>query len=500
MSDFGRLAAIATPDLMEIGGRTFLNSEGKPAKPRLRRRPPSPNPVSPDPSLGKKETEVTTQNPTPEEIQASLNQELVKYVDARPTPEGKAEALIKIGAYRQDLNKYLPMLENADEDLANEVIGTWLDEGDAELKKMVFNAQAGSEEIALAKVAPPPAPEAELAKMVDDAPEGAPRMALLQKMGVYTSQLRELWDRTDALQVAEAERGEMIKTWVEGGDRSHEAMKKALVSAEGEMRRRASTEGVNHKDVVSFTAGNASTNADKLGGSGGSSTPDSGIRRSIPSPSSGDGAGKQMPGDTKMPDQNDGESPDPGSGPNDTGGGEVRPTTILRRKATTGGLGSVAGAESDGKAMETQQDQVKNKKKKKALAEAAEKGEDLAVALVKIAPEAMLDALEKLDEDEQIEVCEEAAHHAADLMAWSLQAGERLEKRALDAAVIDWLTEDPDPAAVQLKKFVAEALATAEEIPMDLGKAIMAWEPQAVPMAKVKSQIRVRQPHPMPAA
>jgi hypothetical protein len=88
----------------------------------------------------------------------------------------------------------------------------------------------------------------------------------------------------------------------------------------------------------------------------------------------------------------------------------------------------------------------------------------------------MIEAILELDEADQDLTAGVAADHAADLLAWTSQVPEDgLAKRALDASVAEWLVENPEQ--IQLKKWVAEALTTAEEIPLELGQAIIEWEP-----------------------
>jgi hypothetical protein len=163
---------------------------------------------------------------------------------------------------------------------------------------------------------------------------------------------------------------------------------------------------------------------------------------------------------------------------------------VISRKGTTGGLGSVRGADGgedaggiDAKGDHDDDDNAidtRGKKKKPAM----DKNGELAVELVKIAPQPMVAALAELSQADQVEVCQLAAQDAADLMAWSAQTGEQLAKAELDSAVADWLAMDPD--TIQLKKWVAEALATAEEIPIGLAKAIMAYE--------ARPPVRLRRP------
>ena len=491
MSDAGKFVALAIPDAIEAGTKAAVNAgllnESKPKKPR---KPRIPGALPRQPNLQKETPAVTTASP--QEIQKSLNAELEAYVDARPTAEGKAEALIKIGSYRVELQKYLPMLTDADEDLRNEVFGQWFQGGDVELRKMVFNAVAGSEELPLSKAAPVVGPVAELAKMVDATPEGPQRMAVLQKMGVYAQQVSDFWDRAEANQLPEANRTEAIEAWVNDGDRSHMEMKKAVAASEAQ--RRAAGQGVSHKDALAFTAGNASSNADsKLGGSGGSGTPDHGIRRTVP-----DGGGR-MPGTQEAPGQGSADSPNPGSGPNDKpeGGGEASVAARLTRKDTTGNLGSVAGAdggkpnepandgEQDSDDEDSDTDYAQDSKRKKKAA----KKSTLAGDLMKIMPKDFHTALAKYSQPQQQVIADIAANHAADLLAWNQKGGGQLQKRALDSAVTQWLSDDPD--SVELKKFVAEALATAEQIPLELGRAIMAWEPERPKLTK----FAVRQPY-----
>jgi hypothetical protein len=65
-------------------------------------------------------------------------------------------------------------------------------------------------------------------------------------------------------------------------------------------------------------------------------------------------------------------------------------------------------------------------------------------------------------------------------------ARERSRQRAIDASVEEWLMEDVDQ--ITLKKWVTEALATAEEIPLELARAIIEWEPQVQKRVQVRRE------------
>lgn len=449
-------------------------------------------------------------NPTPAEVQASLDAILGTYIDALPTPEAKATTLIKIGMIRTELAKYEPMLRDLDADTAEGVIQEWLAAGDGELKKMVWNSASGGTELTLAKIEEPTeGPMFELAKMVNAQPEGPARTMVVQHIGHYTADLRKIAQRIEGLTAEQ--QVEHLMHWVSSGDGTHQAMKKAVMDAEASMRTE-SGRSVGEKDVVEDTIGNASTHAGKLGGSDGAGTPDSGIRRSIPARSSGEGAGGAVPGRLAMPHQETGTSPNPGSGPNDTGDGGVTPTLNIKRKGTTGGMGSVRGADTGAEQHVDSagaNDKGGDGKKKKKWE--MDKGQ-LFTGLMKFAPRAMALAISALEPDDQVVAADETAAHAADLMKWAADGGERLEKRDLDASITEWLTENPESLA--LKKWVAEALGTAEEIPLALAKAIMAWQPPKVavqPLAKrtpkplafeVDStpRFRLREPLPLHAA
>jgi hypothetical protein len=433
----------------------------------------------------------------PAQIQATLDGELAKFVEAAGSPERQAEVLIKIGFYRQELAKQADMLSSVDDDLAIEVAEQWFGEGDELLKRAVWNASAGSEEIPLRKQAPVPEAEQALAKMVDECQTDNARALLLHKIGSYT---REMNDMVDALQgQPDARVNEVVTAWLTADPGETALKKNVLTAGMPSSGRRLYGNGVDGDgDPVKETIGNASSHVgNELDGSEKGS--DQAIRRTIPRRPTGEGAGKRVRGSFPAPNQRDGETPSPGSGPNDTGDGGVNPE-IIRRKGTTGGLGSVKGADAESNATVTQdsthgtnqwggQSGGKNRKRSNESDQGvhtAQKAEFIA-DLMKIAPDEMVDAILELPEDDQDLAAGVAANHAADLLAWTGLVPEGgLAKRALDASVTEWLEEDPDQ--IQLKKWVAEALTTAEEIPLDLGKAIIEWEP-AGPQFTVRREV-----------
>jgi hypothetical protein len=481
MSDsLGRFVSLAVPDVAEAAGK-YMNQQQPPQKkPRKSRLTPTPA----TPALGKQESPVSAPtNLKPDEVQAGLDAELVKIVDAQTTPERKSEVLIKIGLYRNELSKYLPMIRDADEALAKQVLETWFEAGDGHLKKALVNSEAGSEEFPLAKSAPEQVgPEIELAKMLDDA-TGPRRMVLAQNIGAYTHQLQDALAKMEEIRISDIDRDAAIAGWVDAGDGSHRDLKKFVAAAEVNRRLAKMSEA----DVVDEHAGNAPSHVgSKLGVKADS-------RLSYAHNGSGEGAGPRLRGTQAVPEQNDGEDIDVGSGPNDTGGGEATVGMKIRRKGTTGGLGSVGGAETDGSHLTEENDEDNVETSDATYDDETNswgKNADLAVELVKIAPGEMIEALETLEPDDQVEVMEIGAQHAADLMAWSAQTGDQLQKSALDSAVADWLGADPD--TIQLKKWVAEALGTAEEIPLGLAKAIMSWTPPGTEDAPRGVRLRAR--------
>lgn len=493
----GEQASLVAPDALEIGGRISANNED--AARGRKARVPKLKPIV------KQEVPVTERVPTAAEVQATLDGELEALVKAAGTPEAQASMLIKIGIYRQDLARQAPLLKNVDPELADEVINAWFAEGDAVLKRAVWNAAAGSVEIPMAKAAPENLGEQALGKMVDEAATPQAKAHLLQKIGAYTHDVTLLFER--AKDQPQERRDELIKGWLDI-DSGETALKKNILDCEmGRSGKAIYGTGVQAGQVVTQMGGNAATHtAAELGGSDrGSSTS---IARTIPRAPKGEGAGPGL-GTQKFAGQADAGAVNPGSGPNDTGGGEVTPAVLIRRKGTTGGLGSVAGAETAGRAMTTTEDKVDGKtargagreikpeelgrrkrdsdtdKKRWKAMDKRERGAEL----VKIAPDAFVNAILTIeDADEQTFVCEAAGEHAADLAEWvGLSDPMKMQKSELDSAIAAWLSEDPD--TLVMKKFVAEALGTAEEIPLDLAKAIMAWEPP-----KAAPTIRVRQP------
>lgn len=485
-STLGRFVSMAAPDALEIGSKIAINSNETNAADT----PPPKTPKTKAPSFfqslfGKQESSVSTQNPTLDETRASLDAALVKFVDEQPTPERKAAMLIKIGSYRTELGHYMPMIRDADEDMAKQVLEEWFEAGDGPLKKALVNSESGSEEFpALAKAAPDVGPEFELQKMFDALPTPREQARLAQHVGNYTAHFDNALAKMDVYKTSDADREAAIAEFINGGDGSHKQLKKAV--AEILVRQRALRKAEEQDEVPAHSnAGNAASHVgSKLG-----ATHDS--RLGYTRQGSGEGAGKRMPGSTAMPNQTDGTSPTPGSGPNDGGGGEINPTLKIRRKGATGGLGSVAGSEGDGPLTEANDaDSVDPATGKKRPKKKMDKGGDLAVELVKIAPLEMCKALNTLEPESRVEVMRVGAQHAADLMAWSMQAGDKLQKVALDGAITAWLQEDAN--TIQLKKWVAEALATAEEIPLPLAKAIMGWEPPRA-AAEPAGGVRLRQ-------
>jgi hypothetical protein len=431
----------------------------------------------------KQEVTVTERTQTASEVQATLDAALAAYIDEHyKTPETKAGALIKIGIYRQDLSKQAPLLANIDDEMSDAVMTQWFAEGDGELKRLIFNAAAGGEEIPLAKAAPIPEPELALAKAVDDQPDGPRRAHVVQKIGIYTRDLANLVNQS--VEQPQERRDALIKAWLEV-DPGEMQLKKNVLDAEmTRTGRKIYGEGVKADQVVEGSHGKSST--DVGSGIGDSkSGADQSIARSLPK------APKGTLGVMNMPGQASASTANPGSGSDDTGGGAIKPT-IVRRKTTTGGLGSVAGSDTAGRRMTTQQDDKSDVGRRKAD---AKKGRsrwmgmdkiERATELLKIASDDFMAALEAIqDEDQQAVVAEVAGAHCADLAEFSAQRAITLQKRDMDQAIAEWLGEDPD--AIPMKKFVAEALGTAEEIPLEMAKAIMEWEPpKAAPSFRVR--------------
>ncbi len=490
---------LLVPDLFEIGGRIYAGRQNQDQRPHNvttaipkppRRRKPG--------FISKQEGPVTTETTDQAETQQLLDDELAAFVDACPTPERKAELLVKIGFYRTELAKQANMLADVDENLATEVAEEWFAAGDEPLKRAIWNSAAGSEEIPLRKQAPIPAPEQALAKMVEEALNDNVRAHLLHKIGSYTSEYHNMIhglygqpdDRVEAV----------VEAWLTA-DPAETQLKKNILDAEmPSSGKRIYAQGVQAGDVVDSLAGNASTYAgSKLHGS--ETNSDGAIKRTIPHRGSGPGGGSRVGNSKAMPGQTGGESPSPGSGTAGPEGGapNLQPTTVLRRSGTTGGLGSVAGADGGSGAATVQNDETRGasqwngKKGKKKVSKSDDDVEydeiekaDFIADLMKIAPDEMVEAILELDEDDQGAAAEIAADHAADLLAWTAMEvpEEGLAKRDVDASVTEWLMENPDQ--IQLKKWVTEALASAEEIPLDLAQAIIDWEPEVTSRVSVR--------------
>lgn len=474
----GRGAAMMADDVAVVGGRLIQNRDPKkPRKPRIALIPVHTGAVTSrigmprGQTVFKQEKSDMTEAATIEANRSAMENELAAMLDAEPNPERRAIMLHKVGVFQQELRKMAPMLANVDDELRELVLTEWFDGGEALLKRLVWNAEAGEEEIPLAKRAEPSAGEAALAKMLEEAPSDEARAHLLHKITVHTSDLRNgiaaIADQSDEKKAA------LAKTWIEAGDSE---LKKNILDAEmNRDGKRLYGTGVQADQVVEQTAGNASSHVgSQMRGS--ETNSDQRIGRTIPRMPTGAGAGARV-GNVVMPGGKGGESPNPGSGPNDGGGGEVRPATLIRRTGTTGGLGNSQGADTAGKKVT----EVDPKKKKKKLVEKVEgpwddaRKAELGGALFKIAPDGMIEIMGELKEDEQVAVVELAGWHAADLVVWNHGNGETLAKRDLDASIATWLGADPN--TTQLKQWVAEALMTSEDIPLELGKAIMAWKP-----------------------
>lgn len=472
----GQAAGLLADDVLMVGARIYNSSERTPRPKKLR----SPKLASvfrtrhaTSTFISKQEPAVTT--PTKEEMRLLVDATLMKFVEDAKSPEDKAEILIKIRTYSQEYDNQQPLLTDVDPTLRESVIGEWFAQGHAELKKAIVNARTGEQTQVMAKIAPIPAPEEALAKMVAEAPNDDARSHILSKIGSLTRQV------VAGLEVIENEpeekKTEMLKGWIQA-DPPDAEMRKNILNAE--MNRRGKNlygEGVETGKVVDRVIGNASSHASsKLGGSQGD-TP--GVAATVPHPSSGEGAGARA-SNAVMPTGSGGaESPNPGSGPTDTGEAGITPTTLIRRRGATGGLGNSVGAQGNGSRV-TEPDAA-SKRKKKAMADKAE----LIADLVKVAPDGMIEWLGTLAKEDQVTQCAIAGDHAADLIAWSnLIDPEKLRKSALDAEVATWLAEDPKTVA--MKKWTAEALATGEAIPIELANSILSWEP--------KVTVRVRQP------
>lgn len=492
MSEAARFVGLFADDAATIGARIFNNKnpDGTPRK----KRASLVNPTMPTGAIAKQETTMTTQTETPAEVQVRLDTDLAKLIDAFATPELKATALVKIGKFRTELSKMAPAIRDLTEAQQQAHVTEWLEAGDVELRRGVWNAMAGADEIPLAKRREPSKGELALAKMLSEAPNDTMKGQIMQKVSTYR---RELEFGLVAMKgKPDAEVDDAIKAWVAGDTGADSEMKKNILDAEmNRDGRRLYGIGVQADNVVGSVIGNASSHAgSQLQGS--ETNSDQRIRRTIPTAPKGAGEGSKVPGsDGIMPDGKGGEAVNPGSGGNDKGdpgGSAVRPATLITRRGTTGGLGNSQGSDTAGKKV-TGDDTGKGKKKKRPGAgkwDAAAKSE-LAGDLLKAAPDAMVLELGKLEPAHQVEVMDQATDQSANLISWAatLPTPDKLVKRDVNAAIAEWLSEDPK--TVQMKKWVAEALATSEDIPLELAKDIMAWTPPAA--AAATGAVRVRQ-------
>lgn len=484
MSDsVGRFVALTAPDAVELGAK-FWNNQTKPPPSGAHRRPRSNLPPS-VPPLGKKDLTVNTGSSAPADLQSALDRHLGAYVDSFADPLQKAAALIKIGNYSQELARYQSVLTKADPEVAEEAITAWIAAGDGELKKMLYNAITGSEELTLAKGQTDDSADMVLTKRLDALPDDRARMRTIQHIGTYTNQLGMLLSKAASLQMPDEEVESLIKAWIDNGDRSHAELKGEIVQLDREARLQKKAgaiygDGVGMKEaqLVDDTAGNAASHTGSKLGATGVNEP----HKSVPNRSNGEGAGSRLRGAMTPPGMRSRGTPMPGSGPTDTGDGGASVEASVTRAGTTGGLGSV---DIDDHPMtegnDSQIDPKTGKRRKKVM----DKGADLALELTKIIPDAMVVALSKCAPEVQIEVMKEAAQHGADLMAWSAEEPvDQMQKAALSAAVSQWLSADPESLA--LKKWTAEALGSAEEIPLSLARAIMAWAPPAAPRLRAQ--------------
>ena len=483
----GMLAGMVGDDAVTLGTRVLSNtspSEPKPIRlkqPRaasgLRRRAGSTPalPTAITQPIIKQEAPVTTApTPTKAELQAAVDENLRKFVEAAKTPEAQSEVLINIQMFKQELDRQDALLKSVDPALRKQVRDEWLALGHADLKGAVWNAKFGNEEIPLIKMAPAPVAEETLAKMVAGAPNDNARSHMLAKMGALTREV------VAGLQVIEkeplAKQEAMANAWV-NADPADAVMRKNILDAEmGRQGKKLYGAGVQAGQVVKDLVGNASTaSSAQLGGSQDGAPGN--IAASIKKP----GGPSAMPGsDGVMPDAGGVDTPNPGSGPNDTGDGAVKPAKLIRRKPTTGGLGNVSGAGTGGGGSRVNNSDASGA----GTGKKAEKAEFIE-GLVKYAPDEMIEALAEEVPERQVELCEMVADQAADLIAWMDRLDpDVLQKRDMDAAIEEWLSADPE--TIQMKKWTAEALATGEIIPMELAKTIMEWEPMVT--------VKIRQP------
>lgn len=474
IGSLGSGAGLFADDAAVIGTRIVQQSEREPGKPRKRRT----SLLNPTATVAKQEstmTDVTTKE-TPAEVQLRLDTELATLVNAHP--QGAVHALVKTNLYRGQLLKMTGAIADLTPEQQEARVAEWLDMEDVPLRRALWNSMAGAEEIpALAKRADPPKGEAALAKMLDETRDPSAKATMMQKIARYG---REVQLGLRALQGQPADVVEKaVRDWIAGDTGQDSALRKNILDAAmNQEGHRIYGAGVQADGVVRQVIGNASAHAgSKLGGS--EDGTDGRIRASIPKAPKGEGAGSKPEGaEGTMPGGGKGESPNPGSGPNDGGGGETKPATLITRSGTTGGLGNSAGADSADKKVTEPGSDGKGKKKKRGEKgwNDAEKAE-LAGDLLKWAPARVVPELQAMGEDELAEGMELAADAGADLLKYYADTGSKLAKSALNSAIAEWMSEDL--GMVKMKQWVAEALATAEEIPLELAKTIMAWQPPA---------------------
>ncbi len=491
-----RIAALGADDIIVAGSKLLsarTDSHAEPREPGFRQRKRLKIPVAtPGTGVTKQETAHMTTTETATETATVMEKALATFLEKDTTALGRSKILIKIGSYQQELQKLAPMVEGLDDETHDQVIEDWFNEGDRELKTLMWNALAGGEEIKLPAVEAPANGEAELVKMIEQLPEND-RPRLLTKIAGLQTDLNN-----GLLAIAgqtEADQKLYIEQWANAGDDDLRVLKKNILDAAMDAKaRNLYGAGVRGAELNVEQIGNAASHvSQQLGGS--ETGTDGAVGRTIPRAPKGDGAGKKPAGaDGTMPNGGKGDEVNVSSG-GDKNANDTSPETRIRRSGATGGLGNSAGSDTSKQGANTPQDKGstdKGKKKKFRKSDGPWSDDDIRRVerlLVKRAPAPMMkmltevynEALAKGDADKAADCSAElvltAALDGVDLISWAEERydPEKLTKSDVGAAIGAWLGADKN--SIELKKWTAEALAAAEIIPLELARQVMAWQP-----------------------
>lgn len=337
---------------------------------------------------------------------------------------------------------------------------------------------------------------APLAKMLDAQTDPKARQHLLLKVNLYLADLRGAQQMVTELPEAdrEAELGKALERWYEAGDGE---LKKGVSSAWRALNRGYEQAGrvIGAKvgarvGTPTFSKGKTDPLEDIRSAAGGAKVGarvGAAVGRNVAPAAAGFAVGvggaigmnrfangrvltekeHQQRRDAAKARWANGASKIPGGDHNAGGGGLADGHAKVPGGHINAGGGGMAPG---GKHQTGRVDQSNNHQPTKGMGK-AEPLATLAEELIKIAPDPMIDALSKLDDEGRVAMSLGAEQHAVDLMAFADQMAG-LTKRHVDDAIGEWMAKGD----VDVKKWTAEALAGAGEIPLELGKAIMGWE------------------------